>query len=101
MPGFGPLPHIRRLDKHAGVILINASGRAYTPNPAHSAVVYASVGQIRKEHINDILDTYNFDYAVLPVSWSASDCALAFTGWKTEQVYADQDFRGLRLTRDH
>jgi hypothetical protein len=98
LPGYAATASIGKADANASVILLNASGRAYAPNPTTSACIFGGVqnAAVRSQRI---LHSGDFQYAVLPVNWDEDDIDTVFHGWKTQEVYSDDDWRAVRLIR--
>jgi hypothetical protein len=100
LPGYAPLPTLRRLDRHGAVLLVNDNARAYAPNPGASACVYTTPTDDGAEHAQRILSAHDFQYAVLPAYWDQTLRDTLFRGWKTEEVYTDGSWRGFKITRN-
>jgi hypothetical protein len=100
LPGYGALQSFRRANPRAAVFSVNACGRAYAPNPVTSACSTAGSRDSELRRIQKTLNSHDFQYAIVPVDWDDDARALLFNGWTAEDVYTDQDWRGLRITRN-
>jgi Dolichyl-phosphate-mannose-protein mannosyltransferase len=98
LPIYAPLDRIRHLDSHAAVFILKGCPRAYAPDPVAS--VCASTGGKFSGRIVDQLRGGSFQYVILPVDYDDDDSRALFSGWNTEDVYADDDLRGVRITRN-
>jgi hypothetical protein len=98
LPAYAAIESVGRMSPDAAVAVVDACGRAYAPNPVLSACIVGGpqrgVGRIQKA-----LGTHDFQYVILPAEWDGPSRAALFSGWKAEEVYADDDWRGVRITR--
>jgi len=100
LPGFAALDSIGRANPNAAVLSVNACGRAYAPNPVTSACTVGGGHEGALKRIHSTLNEYDFQYAILPANWDDEQRNMLFSGWKVENVYADDDWRGFRITRN-
>ena len=100
LPGYAALESVGRVSPHAAVIVVDACGRAYAPNPVTSACTGGGPQGGRQVRIQQLLNRHDFQYAILPAGWDDDERRALFSGWKTEDVYADDDWRAVRITRD-
>ena len=98
LPIYAPLDHIGHLDSHAAVFIIKGCPRAYAPDPVAS--VCGSAGGRKSGRAEDRLKAGVFQYVIYPVDFDEDELHTLFNGWKTEDVYADDDWRGVRITRN-
>jgi len=100
LPGYAALQTIGQANPNAAVFSVNACGRAYAPNPVASACAVSSGREGRLRRMQRALNAHGFQYAILPAYWNEEQRNMLFSGWKVENVYADNDWRGFRITRD-
>jgi 4-amino-4-deoxy-L-arabinose transferase-like glycosyltransferase len=98
LPIYAPLPAIRKLDPHATVMFMGGCPRGYAPDPMNSACGGSKHGGV--QHRQELLNGHGFQYVVLPADLDDDERGVIFAGWKTEDVYADDDWRGMRITRN-
>ncbi len=98
LPIYAPLDRIGHLDSHAAVFIIKGCVRAYAPDPVAS--VCGSAAGSKGVRTEDLLQGGNFQYVIFPVDYDEDALSALFSGWKTEDVYADQDWRGVRISHN-
>ncbi len=99
LPIYAPLDRIRHLDSHAAVFILKGCPRAYAPDPVTS--VCGSAGGTHGERLEDRLQHDGvFQYVVFPSDYDEDELHALFSGWKTSDVYADDNWRGVRITRN-
>ncbi len=99
LPAYAALESVGRVSPDAAVVVVDACGRAYAPNPVTSACT-AGGPEGGESHLQRMLRVHDFQYVILPAEWDGASRAALFTGWKAEDVYADDDWRGVRITRE-
>jgi len=99
LPAYAALESVGRVSPEAAVVVVDACGRAYAPNPVTSV---CTVGGPRggERNIRRMLGAHDFQFVILPAAWDGASRAALFAGWKVEDVYADDDWRGVRITRE-
>ena len=99
LPGYAPLEAIGKLDPNASVLIAKGCTRAYAPAPATSVCSSGGPKHGGLPHVREILNGNAFQFAVIPADWEADDRNVVFNGWNEEDVYSDDDWLVVRLTR--
>jgi hypothetical protein len=100
LPGYAALESFARASPHAAVFAVTACGRAYAPNPVTSSCASGALNAEGLRHLETRLNTNEFQFVLLPAYWDGDARATLFSGWKSEEVYADLDWRGFQITRN-
>jgi hypothetical protein len=99
LPIYRPLYKIGQLSPNASVFIIKGCPRAYAPDPVTSVCASAGAKTDGPNHRQNVLASNHFDYAVYPAQMDDDELSAIFEGWKTEEVYADHSWCGVRITR--
>jgi Dolichyl-phosphate-mannose-protein mannosyltransferase len=97
LPGYAAIASFARGNPQAAFIQVNSCGRAYAPDPVHSFCVSGTPGEGGERRVRKYLNSDQFQYAILPASWDAADCAALFRGWTAQQIFADNASRAFKI----